>query len=222
VDTKILAIDDNLDNLTALKAIARDALPGCALMTALNGPQGIELARSGDPDMILLDIVMPGMDGFEVCRKLKADRHLRGIPVVFLTAIKTDRESRIKALDAGAEAFLSKPLDEQELVAQVRAMAKIKAANQFRRQEQERLADLVAGRTRELEWELAKRRRVEEKVRIQLDELQRWQDVMLGREDRVQELKREVNELCRRAGETARYPSQEAGPENSEAAKPDS
>jgi len=222
VDTKILAIDDNRDNLTALKAIARDALPGCALMTALNGPQGIELARSGDPDMILLDIVMPGMDGFEVCRRLKADEGLRDIPVVFLTAIKTDRESRIKALDAGAEAFLSKPLDEQELVAQVRAMAKIKAANQFRRQEQERLADLVAGRTRELEQELVKRRRVEEKVRIQLDELQRWQDVMLGREGRVQELKREVNELCRRAGETARYPSQEAGPEDSEAAKPDS
>ena len=129
MDTKILAIDDNRDNLATLKAVAQDVLPGCALLTALNGPDGIELARTEDPDVILLDIVMPGMDGFEVCRRLKADEGLRDIPVVFLTALKTDRESRIKALDAGAEAFLSKPLDEQELVAQVRAMARLKAAS---------------------------------------------------------------------------------------------
>ncbi len=64
--------------------------------------------------------------------------------------------------------------------------------------------------------DITERKRTEEKVRSQLDELQRWQDVMLGREDRVQELKREVNELCRRTGETARYPSQEAALEEAE------
>ncbi len=67
--------------------------------------------------------------------------------------------------------------------------------------------------------DVTERKRVEAKIAGQLDELRRWQDVMLGREDRVQELKREVNELCRRAGETARYPSQEAGPADSEEPK---
>jgi PAS domain S-box-containing protein len=147
---KILAIDDNPDNLTALGAVMQEALPACTLLTALNGPRGLELALAEDPDVILLDIVMPGMDGYEVCRRLKADDRLRPIPVVFLTALRTDRESRIRALESGAEAFLSKPFDEQELVAEVRAMAKIKAATLMQRDEHARLRSLVAERTRAL------------------------------------------------------------------------
>jgi PAS domain S-box-containing protein len=159
---KILAIDDNQDNLTALKAVVGDAFSGARVVTAQNGPKGIELALAEDPDVILLDIVMPGMDGFEVCRKLKAYNHLQHIPVIFLTALKTDREHRIKALEAGAEGFLTKPLDETELTAQIRAMAKLKAAHEQLRQEKERLAALVAERTQELEAELAERKRAEE------------------------------------------------------------
>jgi PAS domain S-box-containing protein len=159
---KILAIDDNQDNLTALQAVVRDALPGCVLATALNGPQGLDLARAEDPDVILLDIVMPDMDGFEVCRRLKADETLRSIPVVFATSLGTDRTCRVKALEVGAEAFLSKPLDELELVAGIRAMTKLKAAHRLQRLEQEQLASLVAERTRELELELADRKQAEE------------------------------------------------------------
>ncbi len=159
---KLLAIDDNQDNLTTLKAVLRDALPGCVVSTALNGPRGMELAHAEDPDVILLDIVMPGMDGFEVCQRLKADRLLCSIPVVFLTALRTDRESRVKALEAGAEAFLSKPWDEHELVAQIRAMTKVKAANRLQRMEKEELAALVAERTAELEQQLAERKRTED------------------------------------------------------------
>ena len=135
---KILAIDDTADNLITLKAVVRDALPGAAVVTALNGPQGIAHALAEDPDVILLDIVMPGMDGYEVCRWLKADDRTRYIPVVFLTALRADRESRVRALGVGAEAFLAKPLDQVELTAQIRAMAKIKAANVQARQEQAR------------------------------------------------------------------------------------
>ena len=162
---KLLAIDDNDDDLTMLQAVVRDALPGCALLTALNGPHGIELASAEDPDVVLIDIVMPGMDGFEVCRRLKADERLRSIPVVFLTGVTTDRETRITALEAGAEAFLSKPPDEQELMTQVRAMAKLKAASRLRQLEKTQLAGLVAVRTRELEQELAERKRVEDALR---------------------------------------------------------
>ena len=165
---KILAIDDNRDNLTTIQAVLGDVLPGCTLLTALNGPRGIALARAEDPDAILLDIVMPDMDGFEVCRRLKAEERLRDIPVIFLTALRTDRESRVNALEVGAEAFLSKPIDESELVAQLRAMAKLKAANRLRRLERDELAALVAERTRALETELAERKRTEEqKARLE-------------------------------------------------------
>jgi putative two-component system response regulator len=148
---KLLAIDDNPDNLLSLRAVAQDALPECVVLTALDGPRGLALARAEDPDVILLDIVMPDMDGFEVCARLKADANLRAIPVVFLTALRTDRDSRIKALEAGAEAFLTKPFDDQELVAQIHAMARLKWANRMERMEKEQLAAMVAERTAELE-----------------------------------------------------------------------
>jgi len=148
---KTLAIDDQPDNLTTLRAVMQDALPKCILLTASNGQQGIDLAIAEDPDMVLLDIVMPVMDGYEVCRRLKADDRTRFIPVVFLTALRTSSESRIKALEAGAEAFLSKPLNVQELMAEVRAMAKLKVASLIQRNEKERLASMVAERTGELQ-----------------------------------------------------------------------
>jgi len=162
---KILVIDDVQDNLTSLKAVIADAFPGAMVLTALGGAGGIHLAREMDPDVILLDIIMPGMDGFEVCRRLKADENLRHIPVVFLTARLTDRNSRIRALEFGAEAFLTKPFEESELIAQVRAMIKIKEAGVAQRQEKESLAAMVAERTCELNRELAEHRRAEQALR---------------------------------------------------------
>ncbi|MEI6673641.1 MAG: response regulator [Verrucomicrobiota bacterium] len=148
---KILAIDDNQDNLSELRAVVTDRLPGVRIFTSLNGPQGLEVAQAETPDVILLDIVMPGMDGYAVCRKLKADENLCMIPVLFLIAHKTDRDSRVKALEAGAEGFISKPFDVLELSAQIQAMAKIKAATLNQRNDKERLAGLVAERTRALQ-----------------------------------------------------------------------
>lgn len=147
---KILAIDDNQDNLISLKALISEAFPGLTTLLALSGTSGLELAKTEDPDVVLLDIVMPGMDGYEVCRKLKADRSLSIIPVIFITALKGDRESRIRALEAGAEAFLAKPVDPSELTAQIKAMVKIKAANVQKSTETQRLAKLVEMRTHDL------------------------------------------------------------------------
>ncbi len=149
-EIKILAIDDNQDNLISIKALVGESFPDILVLTALTGNIGLELAASEDPDVILLDIVMPGMDGFEVCNQLKADKELCNIPVVFVTAIKGDKESRIKALDCGAEAFLAKPIDPSELTAQIRAMVKIKAANTRKHDEKKRLEELVEDRTIEL------------------------------------------------------------------------
>ncbi len=147
---KILAIDDNPDNLISLKALVMEAFPSVEVFTALSGEKGIELAGIEDPDVILLDIVMPLMDGFEVCKRMKENRNLSDIPVVFVTALKGDKESRIRALECGAEAFLAKPIDESELTAQIRAMVKIKTANIEKRDETKKLARLVNEQTREL------------------------------------------------------------------------
>ena len=145
----ILAIDDNQDNLITVKALVKEAFPEANTFTALNGPEGIAIAISKDPDVVLLDIVMPEMDGFEVCRLLKADEKLADIPVIFLTAMG-DRMNRIKALECGAEGFLSKPLDELEITAQIRAMLKIKKQNTEKRNRNALLETMVEDKNREL------------------------------------------------------------------------
>ena len=88
----IVAIDDNKDNLVVLKAFMKDAFPGATVFSATNGKSGIGLVREKNPDVILLDILMPGMDGYEVCIELKKDPRLSPIPVVFLTALKDDKK----------------------------------------------------------------------------------------------------------------------------------
>jgi len=147
---KILVIDDIQDNVIILNAMIKDAFPEAIILNALNGKTGLELAAKEDPDVILLDIIMPGMDGYEVCQKLKADKKLCDIPVVFVTAIKDTKENRIQALECGGEAFLTKPIDDIELTAQIRAMLKIRNANIQKRYEKEQLIELVEEKTREL------------------------------------------------------------------------
>lgn len=168
---KILAIDDIPDNLLTLKAIISDVLPGATVFTASDGLQGIELARAEDPDVILLDIVMPSLDGFEVCRIIKKDKRLQMIPVLFLTALKTGREIRIKGIEAGAEAFLSKPFDDAELMVQIQAMAKIKERNMLLNAQKEQLESLVAQRTFELKQEINERIESEKRILALVDEL---------------------------------------------------
>jgi PAS domain S-box-containing protein len=158
---KVLTIDDHQDNLITLKALIHEAFPNAVIIPATNGKEGLRLARQEDPDVILLDIVMPGMDGFEVCRRLKHDDALCDIPVVFITALKGDKETRIKALYYGVEAFLSKPIDESELSAQISAMVKIKAGNKQKKMEKAELEEIVAERTKQLEKEFADRIRTE-------------------------------------------------------------
>jgi PAS domain S-box-containing protein len=164
-ELKILAIDDDRDTLATLQAIASHSLPRSSVLAAPDGPRGLEIARVEDPDVILLDIAASGLDGIAVCRSLKADERLRAIPVLFLTALGTDRASRLRALEAGAEGFLSKPFDEIELTAQSLAMAKIKTAHRLRQLDKAKLEALVVERTRALERVLARQQRTEEALR---------------------------------------------------------
>lgn len=201
---KILAIDDNKDNLISLSAVMSDALPGTIIFTALDGKSGIELALKENPDVILLDIVMPVIDGLSVCRMLKQDDRISHIPVIMLTALKTDRKIRIKALEAGAEAFLAKPLDEVELIAQVKAMAKIKESVEMQRMEKSELAALVSERTNEIEKELSERKKAEAELQKANQKLKMTQAATLNL---LEDLRKEV---------TAREKSEQAWRESEE------
>ncbi len=95
---KILAIDDKKDNLITLSALLKALLPDCEVLTAQSGPEGIEKARAESPDTILLDIKMPGMDGYEVCKRLKDNESTKHIPVIMISAIKTESKDLVKGL----------------------------------------------------------------------------------------------------------------------------
>ena len=136
---KILAIDDQIDNLTTIKAVVKSHIKDCEVLTALSGKEGIKIAKEEQPDTILLDIIMPEMDGYETCEILKKDRLTKHIPVVMVTAIKTDSESRVKGLNIGADAFLAKPIDAIELSAQVKVMLRIKEAEDSLRLERNQI-----------------------------------------------------------------------------------
>jgi len=162
---KILAIDDAEENLEELAAAVQEALPGAVFYSASGGEAGLALASAKDPDVILLDIMMPRVDGFETCRRLKAEERLRDIPVIFMTSAKPDGAICREAFESGGDAFLIKPLEICELAVQARAMMKIRSASLKQRTENARLQETVDQRTRELELQLAALRQSEDQLR---------------------------------------------------------
>ncbi len=195
----ILAIDDNSDNLVTLKALISELFPDFDFIKADNGTSGIALAEKSEPDIILLDIIMPGLDGYEVCQSLKSNPLLKDIPVVFLTALKGEKESRIRALECGAEAFLSKPIDISELTAQIRAMIKIREANIAKLDEQNILKKLVQERTAELTEELKKHVETEKSLIIAMQRAQKSEVELMALNEKylftIEELRHLNNEL---------------------------
>jgi len=121
---RILVIDDLEANIRLLEA--RLSAEYYDVLSARDGPSGIEAAKELQPDIILLDVMMPGMDGFTVCRKLKEDPATRHIPVVLVTALD-GRSDRVAGLEAGADDFLTKPIDDVMLFARVRSLTRLKA-----------------------------------------------------------------------------------------------
>ncbi len=147
---KILAIDDKPDNLVTISALLKNLIPDCDIITALSGIEGIGKAKTESPDTILLDIKMPEMDGYEVCKRLKSDKETSHIPVIMITAVETSSGSHIKGLETGADAFLGKPIDGYVLVAQVNTALRIKKAEDRLRNQKNLLEEMVRERTREL------------------------------------------------------------------------
>lgn len=123
MSARILVVDDQEPNVRLLEA--RLKAEYFEVVTATNGPDALVAAKSQQPDIVLLDIMMPGMDGFEVCRRLKADTATRHIPVVMVTALD-QREDRVSGLECGADDFLTKPVDDLTLFARVRSLLRLK------------------------------------------------------------------------------------------------
>lgn len=121
---RILCADDEYANLLLLEALL--VPKGYECVFAKNGREALEIITEQQIDLVLLDVVMPGIDGFDVCRRIKSDEKLRRIPVIMVTALRA-KEERIKSIEAGAEDFISKPIDKTEVIARVNMLLKVRA-----------------------------------------------------------------------------------------------
>lgn len=123
MSAKILVVDDIAPNVKLLEAkLTREFF---RVITAMSGQEALDKAHAEKPDVILLDVMMPGMDGFEVCTRLKADPETQHIPVIMVTAL-TDVADRVRGLEAGADDFLSKPVNDLALMSRVRSLIRLK------------------------------------------------------------------------------------------------
>ncbi len=119
---RLLVVDDLLDNLFLVRAILEEE--GYDIETATSGPEALAAIANHPPDLVLLDVMMPGMDGYEVTRRLRAMADLPFIPILLITAF--DRADAVKGLDLGADEFIRKPIEAEELLARVRSLLRLK------------------------------------------------------------------------------------------------
>jgi class 3 adenylate cyclase/CheY-like chemotaxis protein len=149
---RILVVDDTPANVKLLEDLL--VFHGYEVEAAANGEDALEAIRGRAPDLVLLDVMMPGLSGFDVCRAVRADSTLAMLPLVLVTALD-DREERVRGLEAGADDFLSKPVNAPELLARVRSLLRIR-----------RLYDTVQQQARQLaSWNQRLEASVDEQVR---------------------------------------------------------
>src|SRR6478752_2986561 len=118
MSARILVVDDIEANVRLLQAKLEAEYYD--VLTASDGPTGLAIAAAEKPDIVLLDVMMPGMDGFQVCRRLKDDPETRHIPVVLVTALD-GRSDRVTGLESGADEFMTKPIDDVMLFARAKS-----------------------------------------------------------------------------------------------------
>ena len=148
---KILVVDDTPKNVKLLADIL--TVTGYTTVTAASGREALTQMEAERPDLVLLDVVMPEMSGYEVCRKIRENPATEILPVVMVTALDATQE-RIKGLDAGADDFLTKPINQAELLARVRSLLRIKE-----------LYDTVQAQAAQLsEWTKTLEQRVQEQL----------------------------------------------------------
>ncbi len=151
----VLVVDDQAPNIRLLDAVLSPR--GYRVLSAQSGERALEMLHDEQPDIVLLDIMMPGMDGYEVCRRIREHPATAYLPVVMITA--SDTQEKLRAIEAGADDFVTKPFDQAELLAWVRSLVRVK-----------RYHDTIERQAAELErWN----RELEERVQAQLAALER-------------------------------------------------
>jgi adenylate cyclase len=154
-ETTILVVDDQAQNVRLLDAVLSPR--GYRVVSADSGEQALDLLSEEQPHLVLLDILMPGMDGYEVCRRIRANPDTAYLPVVMITA--SDAQQKVRGIESGADDFITKPFDQAELLARVKSLVRVK-----------RYQDTITGQAAELEaWS----HELEERVESQLAELER-------------------------------------------------
>lgn len=116
---KILIVDDEMDTLSLVAMMLESK--GYQIVTAWNGEKALQIAQQERPNLILLDTMMPGMDGFEVTRQLRQSKATQDIPIIIFSA-KTGIDDRVQGLESGADAYLTKPISARELIAHIKAV----------------------------------------------------------------------------------------------------
>lgn len=169
VPNTILVIDDNHANLEVVSSCLESA--GFEILAAHDGAAGLNIARQVRPDLILLDVMMPGMDGLETCRRLKADAGTRAIPVIFMTAL-TDTTDKVRGFETGGVDYITKPFQVEEVLARVKTHLSLHTLQVQLQQAHDKLEQRVSARTAELrqtnmrlEAEIAERRAAEAEIR---------------------------------------------------------
>jgi two-component system NtrC family sensor kinase len=143
----ILVIDDSPTNLEVLYTTLADA--GYEVLVEMDGISGIEQVEANPPDLILLDIMMPKIDGFETCRRLQADPLTKDIPIIFMTAL-SDTVEKVKGLQLGAVDYITKPFQQDEVLARIKVQLKLRRLNIELDQQKQKLEERVKERTAEL------------------------------------------------------------------------
>jgi len=231
--TPVLVVDDKEGNLYLLRAL----LTGhqYEVEEARHGAEALVKARQSPPDLVVSDLLMPVMDGYMLLRQWKADENLKKIPFVVYTATYTEPKNEQLALSLGADAFIVKPAEPDVFMNRLREIAQrvlqppppaappthlyiavpeqeeaihLQEYNQVLIHKLEDKMFELERTNRKLTQEIAERERARVEIQKQLDELRRWEQATLNRESRVQDLKREVNELCSELALPSRYPSE--------------
>ncbi len=207
---RILVVDDAAANLQLLTNLLTEH--GYTVHPASDGELALEFVRTTLPDLILLDIRIPGMDGYEVCRRLKADERTREVPVIFISILEDERD-KVKGFREGAVDYITKPFQPEEVLARIQTHLRLRELT-------EQLEHKVAERTGELETanqllrqEIAERKRAEEELsrlneeleervrertkelELRNYELEQMNKVFIGRELKMAELKEKIREL---------------------------